>query len=78
LKKATYTARLLNADPSGTGGDNVVAPVCPLNVYSAWDRSDVYANTANLVWGKVANYPDCKRSVLDCTHPWVHSTSITA
>lgn len=79
IKKATYTFRLLRAAATvASTTDDQVYPSVPLQFFSAWDRSDVYANTADLAWTKVANYPDCKRSVLDCTHPWVHSTSITA
>jgi len=53
-------------------------PNMPINHYACCDRSDVYASNAVIGYHQVANYPDSKHTIIDGTHPWVSTMSVTA
>jgi len=70
-----YTLRLLSARTEDAPNFDLYS--CG-QVFAAFDRSDIYANTNVLQFDRIANYPDCRRAVLDGTHSFVLRNSITA
>lgn len=75
LKRAVYTLRLLSARTADAPNFDLYS--CG-QVFAAFDRSDIYANTSVLQFDKIANYPDCRRAVLDGTRSFELRNSITA